>query len=37
MDFHNPFLIKYIYYIFDEEIVPRIEYKNNNNNKELDD
>ena len=36
MDFHNPFL-KYIYYIFDEEIVPRIEYKNNNNNKESDD
>ena len=37
MDFHNPFLIKYIYYIFDEEIVPRIEYKNNNNHKESDD
>ena len=29
MDFHNPFLIKYIYDIFDEEIIPRIEHKYN--------
>ena len=29
LDFHNPFLIKYIYNIFDEEIIPRLEYKYN--------
>lgn len=27
LDFHNPFLIKFIFDIFDEEIVPRLEYK----------
>ena len=34
LDFHNPFLIKYIFYIFDEELIPRIEYKSNYDNNE---